>query len=152
MVEEDRDVYLPIRRRFLLEKYPDIDSSKIEKLAKQTRGLIFSDIILFVNTYLETKTLPVINIDKYNTCNPKTGNWTERILSKKQYRKIISSHHFQVTFENGFYDVRQNNRVLSMIAKFVNFFIQYSGMLGSKITPFIFLTIKPTFKILRTRH
>ncbi len=142
MLRGEANTYLPIRKQFISEKYPCINSSEIEKLAKLSRGLIFSDIIQFVDTYLRTNTLPIVNVDKYNTCDPRTGSWIERILSKKEYRKIINDNHFQVTFENGFYNECRNNRILSVTAKIANFFIRRFGLLGSKFTPFIILTVK----------
>jgi 2-polyprenyl-3-methyl-5-hydroxy-6-metoxy-1,4-benzoquinol methylase len=142
MLEEDKNIFSPMRKQFLLEKFPNMESSEIEKLAKLTRGLIFPDIIEFVNIYIETETLPVVDIDRYNTCDPETGNWSERILSKKQYRKIINANHFQVRFKNGFYNVHRNNCVSSMLTKIVNFFVRNFGLLGSKFAPFIILIVK----------
>lgn len=142
MLEGEANTYLPTRKQFISEKYPGIDSSEIEKLARLSRGLIFPDIIQFVDTYLKDNILSVVNIDKYNTCDPRTGNWLERILSKKQYQKIINNNHFEVTFECGFYNECRNNRIPSVAAKIANFFIRRFGLLGSKFTPFIILIIK----------
>jgi len=142
MIEEDVNVYFSIRKQFLIEKYPSLSSSEIVKLAKLTRGLIFPDIIKQVDTYLKTNILPVINIDKYNTCDPKTGNWTERILSKKQYRKILNYNDFQVTFKNGFYNKNRSNPVFSTVAVIMNFFIKYFRFSASIINPFMVLIVK----------
>ena len=142
MIKEETEIYFPQRKQFLLKNYPDIPLLDIEKLAKLTRGLIFPDITQYVNSYLKTKILPSIDIDKYNTCDPSTGNWSERILSKKQYRKIVTRNHFQVTFKNGFYNARRSSIVSSVITKISNYFIRHFGLLGSKFTPFIILTVK----------
>lgn len=143
MIEEEANIYFPIRKQFITEKYPDIASNEIDKLTKSTRGMIFSDIIKNVDIYLETSVLSVIDIDKYNTCDPRTGNWTERILSKKQYRKIINNNHFQVAFKNGFYNENRSNPFLSFIIMIINFFIRYLGIFGAKITPFLILKLSP---------
>lgn len=142
MVEEDRLVYTPVRKQFLQENYPDMPSGEMEKLAKSTRGLTFPDMKAHVDVYLKTNTLPVLDIDGYNTCDPQTGNWSERILSKKQYREILANHHFQVCFENGYYNVIRRHPAISALAKTVNFFIRRFRRPGSLITPFIFLTIR----------
>lgn len=144
MLDEEKNLYIPVRRQFLQEKYPATASSEIEVLAKSTRGLIFSDMIKYVDIYLKTNTLPVIDIDRYNTCDPETGNWSERILSRKKYRKILGNHQFQVKFENGYYNVHKNHPVILFIVKTVNFFIRHFRLSGSIITPFIFLTVKKT--------
>ena len=142
MVVEDRDRYIPVRRQFIQENYPGMASSEIDKLAKLTRGMIFADMITFVDIYLKTNMLPVNDIDKYNTCDPETGNWSERILSKKQYRKILDNYHFQVDFENGYYNIHRNNPALSILIKMVNFFIRNFRLSGSLLAPFIFLTVR----------
>ena len=142
MVAEEVDIYIPIRKRFLQEQYPAMAASEIDKLAILTRGLIFPDIINYVDIYLKTNTLPAIDIDKYNTCDPETGNWSERILSKKQYRNIVSSHHFHVEFTNGYYNEHRTKPALAAIVGMVNFFIRCFKFSGSLFAPFIYLTVK----------
>ena len=146
MIEEERNVYLPIRKQFVLNNFPELTSSEIEKLAIRTRGLIFPDITQYVNNYLKTNDLPPVDVDKYNTCDPQTGNWTERILSKKQYRKIINAHNFRVNFKNGFYNDERNNIFTSFAAKIVNIFIRRFSVSGSLFSPFLILTVKKWIK------
>ena len=140
MIEEERSVYFPLRKQFLEENYPDKASSEIIKLAVITRGLKFTDIKYHVDKYLDTKIFPFIDIDKYNTCDPRDGNWAERILSKKQYRKIINTYHFQVSFKNGFYNEERHHPITFLIAKIANFFVRYLSF--SIFAPFILLIVK----------
>ena len=143
MIEDERNEYFPLRKQFLVENYPGKTSSEIEKLAAMTRGLKFTDIKQHVDKYLETTILPVVDIDKYNTCDPINGNWTERILSKNQYRKIIKQNHFQVSFKNGFYNDERNNPVTCFAAKIINYFVRYLNLSVSLFAPFIILKVKP---------
>jgi 2-polyprenyl-3-methyl-5-hydroxy-6-metoxy-1,4-benzoquinol methylase len=140
MVKEEKNDYFPMRKQFLSEKYPEITYSEIEKIAKLTRGLIFPDMLQYMDIYIKTKKAPLIDIDKYNTCDPETGNWTERILSKKQYRQIINNNHFQVTFKKGFYNINKSNFILSIMSKIINFLIQYFKF--SMLALFLIITVK----------
>ena len=141
MLKEEAEEYLPVRTQFIKEKYPQLNDHKIEKLAILTRGLIFPDIKKNVDFYIDTNILPNVEVDKYNTCDPRTGNWTERILSKKQYRKIIKNH-FKINFANGFYNYERNNPFLSCTAKIVNSFMRHFNIFGSLFAPFMILTVK----------
>ncbi|MCL2073269.1 MAG: hypothetical protein FWH18_05075 [Marinilabiliaceae bacterium] len=141
MIEEETESYLPARKKFILEKFPNLGTEEVDKLAKQTRGLIYPDIKQFVEIYLKTNNMPVLEIDKYNTCDPKTGNWTERILSKKHYRKIFNNNGFQVTFDNGFYNTNRNNVISTGIAKFANFIMRHFKIIGSTFNPLMILIV-----------
>jgi len=141
MKKEETEVYFPARKLFLSEKYPELTFSEIKKLSSDTRGLIFPDIEQYISNYLKKNILPTIDVDKYNTCNPKTGNWTERILSKKQYRKIINAHDFQVSFGIGFYNDERSNYLISLIAKIVNFLMLHFYFVGLFFCPFLILKV-----------
>ncbi|MCL2073535.1 MAG: hypothetical protein FWH18_06430 [Marinilabiliaceae bacterium] len=142
MIEEETESYLPARKKFISEKFPNLDTNVLNILTKQTRGLIYPDIKQFVEIYLKTNNMPVFEIDRYNTCDPKTGNWTERILSKKQFRKIFNKNGFQVTFENGFYNTNRSNVISTGIAKFANFIMRHFKIIGSKFNPLMILIVK----------
>jgi 2-polyprenyl-3-methyl-5-hydroxy-6-metoxy-1,4-benzoquinol methylase len=146
MVEEETNLYYPVRKEFIKINFSALNISETEILAKSTRGLTFPYITQFVDMYLKTNMIPVLDIDKYNTCDPNTGNWTERILSKNQYRKIINNNHFQVTFENGYYNDERNSFVTSAIAKTANFFIKHFKLLSAFCVPFIILKVKKFYE------
>ncbi len=142
MIRDEKMTYLPARKEFIIQNYPDISLLEAEKLATKTRGLTFADIRNYIEEYLQTGNLPERNIDSYNTCDPSSGNWTERILSLKEYRKILDKNHFQVCFKNGFYnDIRQKT-VASIVTKVVNLYIRYSGIFGRMLAPYILLKIQ----------
>ncbi len=142
MIKEDRTVYFTERKKFLQEKYPEISPPEIDEIATKTRGLIYKDIIQYMDRYIKTGKHAIVEIDQYNTCDPATGNWSERILSLKQYRTILKKNHFCVAFKSGFYNDNRNNFISSWIARIMNFLIRYSGKTGMMFAPLILLIIK----------
>ncbi len=126
--------YFTQRLNYIQNKFPDIQKSQAIKYAEQTRGLIYQDIDVVI---LGKTTAPTI--DKYNTCNPETGNFVERILTIDQYRHIVNP--LYLICHNGFYNIRQKSLIKSSATKFLNFVINTCPKIGKTITPFIFIQI-----------
>jgi DNA phosphorothioation-dependent restriction protein DptG len=91
--------------------------------------------------YLLTGRDFIVDIDQYNTCDPNTGNWTERILPLKKYQEILNRQKYQVRIKNGFYNSDRKNIFLSLIAKGINFFVRNSGRIGRVLAPYIILMV-----------
>lgn len=96
----DERVFLSRRRDFIRKHYPDLTSDKLDYWAKYTRGLNYDDILRAVDS--ET---PNLLRDPYNTCDPDTGSWTERILPIDDYRTLLQPYGYALREENGFYNV-----------------------------------------------
>lgn len=72
------------RRRYIEDNHPDLTKEELSDWAKSTRGMTFDDVELAI----EQNTIPTPT-DRYNTCDPQTGSWTERILSIEAYQDIV---------------------------------------------------------------
>ncbi|WP_297906198.1 SAM-dependent methyltransferase [uncultured Parabacteroides sp.] len=127
--------YYTLRKQFITKLYPDLSQEKIETWARQTRGLIYTDI----QKAIEEKIMPTPE-DPYNTCDPATGNWTERILPIETYEDLLAPYQFKLKVEKGFYNTDRNNPVFSLICKGINALIRNSGSLGFLLAPFIILS------------
>jgi hypothetical protein len=96
--------YLLMRRKIILAAFPTLDVSRVDILAKRTRGLRKDDILMAGKLYMESGTLPKIPRHPTNTCHPFTGSWTERILALNEYRHIYASNGFNLRIYKGFYN------------------------------------------------
>lgn len=114
---------------------PGFLPKEVETWARQTRGLTYPDI----QKAIEEKSLPIPE-DPYNTCDPATGNWTERILPIQTYEDLLAPYRFKLKVEKGFYNADRSNRVLSLICKSINALIRNSGSFGFLLAPFIILS------------
>jgi len=129
--------YYTLRHQYIKENFPHLSSEMMICFAKQTRGLIYSDIESFVNENSKP-----ISIDDYNTCDPQTGNWVERILPVKDYKNILSRHNYKVKVKKVLYNTKRRNAILSFVFKMLNVAILLSGNLGLFISPIILLSCK----------
>ena len=123
--------YFQLRKQFILRNYPDLSDVDADVWATNTRGLTYPDILIAVDTHL-----PNIRVDNYNTCDPATGNWTERILSIKRYQRIADRYHATVEVELGYYN-RHRKGLKGLVARIVNLFIRKTDC--RKLAPFITL-------------
>lgn len=118
-----------IRRRFAL-----ISEQEIESWTLKTRGLTYADM----DNAIENNYIPPLP-GAYNTCDPETGNWTERILPVKSYRRMLLKHAYTVSVYKGFYNIRRSRKWQSAVFRLMNWFIRISGKAGFLFSPFILL-------------
>lgn len=127
--------YYTLRKAYIEKNYPHLSSDELEKWTLHTRGLIYPDI----DKAIKTDKLPILQ-DKHNTCDPASGNWTERILPIRDYRSLINPYNYSLKVDKGFYNSDRRSIVSSIICKSINLLIRLSGKAGFLIAPFIFLS------------
>ena len=123
--------YFQLRKQFILKNYPDMSDLDADVWASDTRGLTYPDILVAVDTHN-----PNIRVDNYNTCDPATGNWTERILPIKRYQQIVDRYHATVEVGLGYYNSHRRG-LKGLAAKVGNLFIRITDC--RKLAPFITL-------------
>ena len=130
--------YLELRRRYVAKHYPDISSKEVNIIARKTRGLTYEDI----DFYMQNK-LILPEIDRYNTCDPATGNWTERILALKDYEKNILKYGYCIFEFAGFYNTNCSGLKLRF-AEILNKWI-CTNLKGKCIAPFVIMWMKQIY-------
>ena len=88
-----------MRRDYIQKSYPDMSDRELDFWADNTRGLKYDDVLRAVDARS-----PNLLLDKYNTCDPRTGSWTERILPIDDYRELLSPYGFNVVVLPGRYN------------------------------------------------
>lgn len=129
--------YRTLRYRFI-EKHRTTSPEELSHLADQSRGMTYDDILY----HLEKQLHFPIPTDKYNTCDPVTGNWVERILPIRAYKELLRPHDYTVRVEKGFYNTQRDNRLYAFICRCINFFIRFTGKGGLLLAPFIILVCR----------
>ena len=130
--------YLSRREAFIRRHSPEFTPGQIVQWSRCTRGLIYEDI----RKAIATGCLPR-PADPHNTCDPATGNCTERILPIRDYRSFLSPHGYTLSVGKGFYNTHRRHLPIALCCRFLNALIRYSGRLGLLFSPFIFLWCKP---------
>ena len=124
------------RLDFIRQQFPQLAENELEYWARNTRGLAFDDIEKAV-----AEKRPNTLIDRYNTCDPATGSWTERVLPLSEYKRLFSKYKRILCVENGFYDTNRTQPQKAFRA-LLNGIIRLFPHLGRCIAPFIILKTK----------
>jgi len=139
----EENYYFDIRRSFIMSKVLHLTETETTTLAQLTRGKIEPDILKILDSYKKNGQFPPPPDDPFNTCDPETGNWTERILPLATYSQFASKAGFQATFARGFYNEERNRKVVSYIFRMINFYIRKSGKFGFVVAPYILIRLLP---------
>ncbi|MDD4516522.1 class I SAM-dependent methyltransferase [Massilibacteroides sp.] len=127
--------YYTKRVNFIKKEFPNLGRINTKKWATRTRGLMYEDI----HKAISKNERPLL-VDAYNTCDPETGNWAERILPIRDYKELAKRYGYEVETEKGFYNIIRPKQWKSSISILVNQLIKYSGKAGFLLAPFIILS------------
>jgi SAM-dependent methyltransferase len=142
MKDVEANFFLPMRKEYIENHYAELTLGEIKQLAYRTRGRNYVDVTIAVEDYRKTGKLAMA-IERFNTCDPQSGSWVERVLPLSEYRKVVEKNGFKVEFMKGFYNTNRHNPLLSFAVTLVNCMICYSGILGRVVSPYIILRVKP---------
>ena len=139
--------YLEIRKKIITKCFPNLTMEQVCQLSVATRGLRKDDIELFVKNYFRNGNISSIHSNKHNTCDPITGNFTERMLSINEYRKLYTKNSFNLTVVSGFY-ATEGKAMKSLFQKLLNKMIVLlnNSFLSRTISPLILLIGYPKNK------
>lgn len=126
--------FLQLRRQYIAQHFADMDDKELDYWAANTRGLTYDDVARAVASHS-----PNLLRDAYNTCDPATGSWTERILSIEEYRGIVQPYDSDVFLENGFYN-EQSRKMGSRMRHFLNRLLRNQAF--TALAPFIVLHVQ----------
>ena len=107
----------------------------VEKLAKDTRGLIQEDIRSHVDRYLKTKQSMPVLVHPTNTCDPYNGNWCEHLMDPFYLAKILADNGFDTQILAGFYGAVKHP-VKRIIGEALNIPIYLFKDFGLRLAPF----------------
>lgn len=126
--------FFDLRRKAISQQFPKLTAPELDLWASQTRGLNYADTLLAVETHT-----PHQMTDSYNTCDPATGSWTERILPISAYQRLVDTYGWTVTVGNGFYNTYRSG-AKAMPSQALNILLKWERF--RSLAPFIILEIK----------
>lgn len=92
--EKDVPSFFSMRKEIIRVYDPTLTLHEIDQLAQTTRGKKQSDIHAIVDAYKHHKIMPTVPEDS-NTCDPYTGNWSERILDPHVIESCLRNQGFK---------------------------------------------------------
>jgi 2-polyprenyl-3-methyl-5-hydroxy-6-metoxy-1,4-benzoquinol methylase len=128
---KDRDSlmsYFGERKKIIGTYAPSLNNAEIEQLARKTRGLNRSDILMSADRYLQTNQFPIELQHPTNTCDPYTGNWAEHLMNPDYVLEAFSFNGFDSQVLPVYWYNRGNNTMRKLGANLLNFAIRHSSM------------------------
>ncbi|MBR1550475.1 MAG: SAM-dependent methyltransferase [Bacteroidales bacterium] len=114
VMKEDESVFCSQRCDFIRAQFPTMSFPEAVFWSQHTRGLVYDDVLKAVKT-----TLPHFLKDRYNTCDPATGSWTERILPISDYRRRLSPYGTRLVVRKGFYNTHRSG-IKGIVSRLLN--------------------------------
>jgi 2-polyprenyl-3-methyl-5-hydroxy-6-metoxy-1,4-benzoquinol methylase len=135
--------YRAQRMKMIKAQMPGAGQETIDKLAIATRGLAGRDIEEAVKNYISGMVLPHPSVHRSNTCDPFTGVWAEHLLKFGEYRKLIGTDNYRISFAAGFWDTHYSRKWKNMLGWVLNPLIRFTGRAGILVAPFIYVIAEP---------
>ena len=143
MVEDEKE-HFRLRREFVEKRYPEMTPETATVLARLCRGKTYADTEKAVELYHSDGTLPEELADKFNTCDPSYGNWTERILPFDEYTRMAKENGFRTSFFPWLYHEKRRNKLSVIIFRLLNRYIKRFPRAGWKIAPCMLIRLSPS--------
>jgi SAM-dependent methyltransferase len=116
------------------------DEPLLSDWVDRTRGKTLVDVEKAVLLFEADGSMLNAPDDPFNTCDPVTGSWTERLLPFHSYQQLFEKQGWSLRIECGYYDTTQLY-FRSVIYFFLNGLI---FIFGKPIAPFLFLCASTT--------
>lgn len=135
-----------VRKEIILSTGSSLSQKELELLISHTRGLLKDQIVQGVQQYKTSGKLPRPYDAEGNTCDPFSGNWTERLTRVEVIEKWFLDAGFNYETINGFYDTHYRQSWKNLVSNSLNAFIQPRSKSGLFFCPFIGLSGKKAKK------
>lgn len=133
----EREQYLPHRKTAIQNIWPGISTEQLDELASLTRGKAKEDFLLAVDNYKSNKPIVPVLFLRSNTSISTTGYWCEHLLSKQEYKSIITTAGYKMEYTAGYWDTNYKSGIMNLLAILLNKVISLSGKKGYFFSPFV---------------
>ena len=125
---------LSLRKRIISDYDRTLNEETIERIAKQTRGLMKHDIEKCIDEYKESGNISYAPDDPTNTCDPYTGNWSEHLMEPEWLENILKKNGARGKILSGYFASNDSDHFIKRFAKStLNMTIRH---LGKKSLPY----------------
>jgi SAM-dependent methyltransferase len=124
--------YFEVRRKMILDKFPQMDLKKLNLLSKKTAGMFGNEIFEAIREFEEVG--EVSKRPKFRYRNPMTGEFPERELNPFDLKMMLTKRGFKVSFIPYFYSESFRDKEL-MIKRFYYLMGKYISNFHLFLTP-----------------
>ncbi|MCO5253451.1 MAG: class I SAM-dependent methyltransferase [Bacteroidetes bacterium] len=140
---DDYRAYKNIRKIYIQERFgTQLTENEINELVSLTRGRNFDDLQTLLETYLQTKIYPQSISHPTNTCDPNTGNWSERLITQEEMDAFSVKSAWASNYESLGFNTRQPNWLKNFIWSMLNIIGRLMGQNSKRLLPLLKITIK----------
>jgi 2-polyprenyl-3-methyl-5-hydroxy-6-metoxy-1,4-benzoquinol methylase len=136
------EAFCNIREKIIRTAAPSLSSNIVHELTMATRGMNEYDIIKSTNEYLDFGKMPKLPGHPTNTCDPRTGNWEEHLMTKSFLERSFTSVGFEFKFVNGYYGAVSSNILKKYLGAVLNFLIVFFRSWGIVFSPYYVICVK----------
>lgn len=104
-------------------------------MIENTRGMIEEDIKECIKTYITSGVIPNKILHPTNTCDPYTGNWSERLMNPYHLKDLLNKFGFKSMIVNGYY-VYDSALFKNCMHSILNVCINMLGPYGIRLAPY----------------
>ncbi len=133
----ERTQYLPHRKKEIQHIWTNISPKQLDKLSALTRGKAKVDFLVAIDNFKNNKPIVAVPFLRSNTCISTTGYWCEHLLSKNEYKSIITNAGFTMEYAAGYWDTNYPSASMNLLGKFLNQLIVLFGKKGYLFSPFV---------------
>ena len=117
--------FIDERKKIIKATGFNLSNDEINRLAKQTRGLMEVDIEKVVADYIQTGKVNYRPDKTTNTCDPYTGSWSENLIYINELKTFALDNHLDVNITNAYYSYSKN-KLTNIFKYFLNGLIKIS--------------------------
>jgi hypothetical protein len=133
--------FLKQREIIISNLFPDLKNNEIDFLSKKSRGLRKDDIEKMIHEYIKNGEIRYKIDHPTNTCDPYTGQWTEKLIDLEQLKIFCENNNLLIDISNSFY-CYSRKKVLNIVKFLFNQLIKILGTKNLFFSPSIILEIQ----------
>lgn len=127
------------RAEMIREMAPNLKADEVSTLASKTREYYGDKLKEVVEQYQRERKINTHQRYRFNTVEPRSGSWNERILNRKQYAEFASPCRLETLVYSGFWDESYPSFFMRLTGKVLNLAIRLLGRWGIYFAPFMFV-------------
>lgn len=124
--------YFEVRRNIIVEKFPQMDSEKVNFLSRETSGMFGDEIFEALQEF--EKMGKISKRPKFRYRNPLTGEFPEKEINPFSLRRVLREIGFDISFIPYYYSTSFNNAEM-MIKRFFYWMENHIPKLHLFLTP-----------------
>jgi hypothetical protein len=143
--------YLNLRKEIIRAFDSSLSAEVADRLAVSTRGLYKDDIEKCVAEFKEIGKIRYTPDHPTNTCDPLTGNWSERLMDTNWIVRVLGEENFDISIKCGFY-AYMPRWPIQWIKRALNLLIRLTGARILAFAPYYVVFAQHTSNSLSTTN